>query len=104
MPRLLKILLIGFGLGFELIFVGTCNPYPHGMSHDVSYRHQERLAAWMDSRQHPSPATEARFQDEMRLMHEHEDWKIHAGLGVLVVLNVAGIYLLLRYGKETRSA
>jgi hypothetical protein len=104
MPRLLKILLIGFGLGFELIFVATCNPYPHGMSNQVSFRHAERSTAWLDSRQHPSPASEARFQDELRLMHEHEDWKIHTALGVLVVLNVAGIYLLLRYGSETKSA
>ena len=104
MPRLLKILLIGFGLGFELFFVATFNPYPHGMSHDVRYRNQERSAAWIDSRQHPSPQTEAKFQEELRLMHEHEDWKFHSALVALVVFNVVGIYLFLRYGKETKSA
>ena len=104
MSRLFKILLVGFGLGFELIFVGTCNPYPHGMSHDVRYRNQERLSAWIDSRQHPSPETEAKFREELRLMHDHEDWKIHTALGALVVVNVVGIYLFLRYGNESKSA
>jgi hypothetical protein len=102
MPRLFKILLVGFALGFELIFLGTYNPYPHGEMVDVHYRGHERLAAWFDYHQHPSPTSKATLDDEMRLMHRHEDWKGYVALGLIVVANVAGIYYFLRC--ENRNA
>jgi hypothetical protein len=52
----------------------------------VRYRRHEREAALIDHSLHPSSATEARFQEELRLMHKHEDWKIYAMLGLLVAL------------------
>ena len=47
----------------------------HGMMADAQYRRKERLAAYFDYQQHPSPESKAMFQEEMRLMHKHEDWK-----------------------------
>ena len=104
MPRVFKILLIGFVLGFELIFVAVFNPYPHGEAFDVRFRHAERVAAFMERTTHPSPESEARWRDELKLMHDHEDWKMHLALGLLVVVNGAAIYLFLRYEKRPRVA
>ena len=104
MPRVFKIILIGFVLGFELIFVGTYNPYPHGEIVDVRYRGKERMTAYMDYRLHPSPGTEAKFREEQRLMHKHEDWKGYTALGFLVALNIGGIYLLLKHGEKHVAA
>jgi hypothetical protein len=104
MSRLFKILLVGFALGFELIFVGTFNPYPHGEIHDVRYRQHERVAAMIDYRLHPSPASEATFHEELRLMHKHEDWKGYAALGLLVALNVVGIYFFLKHEQQKPMA
>ena len=90
-----KVVIIGFVLGVELIFVAAYNPYPHGEVHEVRYHQKERLEAWIDYAQHPSPPTEAAFQKELHLMHKHEDWKIYAALGLLVTLNVIGVYYFL---------
>jgi hypothetical protein len=100
MPRVFKILLIGFILVFELIIVGSYNPYPHGEMVDVRYRGRERTEAWMDYRLHPSPGSEARFHEELRLMHKHEDWKGYAALGLLVALNIGGFYFLLKHNQN----
>ena len=97
-------LLIRFILGFEFIFVVTYNPYPHGEIHDVHYRQHEREAAMFDYRLHPSPATEATFHEELRLMHQHEDWKGYAALGFLVALNIGGIYLFMKYDQKHTAA
>jgi hypothetical protein len=104
MPRVFKILLIGFVLGFELIFVGTYNPYPHGEIVDVRYRGKERTTAYMDYRLHSSPETEAKFHEELRLMHKHEDWKGYAALGFLIALNIGGIYLLSKHDQKHAAA
>ena len=97
-------LLVGFALGFELILYVTYIPYPHGEIHDVRYRQHERETAMFDYRLHPSPATEATFHEELRLMHKHEDWKGYLALGLIVAANVAGIYCLLRYDKPNTVA
>ena len=97
-------LLIGFVLGFELLFIGSYNPYPHGEIHDVRYRQHERVAAMIDYQLHPSPATEATFHEELRLMHKHEDWKSYSALGFLVALNIGGIYLLLKHDQNHAAA
>ena len=68
MSRGFKILLIGFVLGFELLAYLQWNPYPHGETVDVAYRRKERMAAQLDYYQHSSPATKARFDEEMRLI------------------------------------
>jgi hypothetical protein len=104
MSRMFKLILIAFGLWFELMLLISYQPYPRGEVLEVSYRQKERVAAMMDYRFHPSPTTNAKYQDELRLMHEHEDWKGHAALGFLVVVNVFGIYLLMRHGKENVSS
>jgi hypothetical protein len=86
------------------MFVMMHNPYPHGETIDVRYRGKERMTAYMDYRLNPSPETEAKFHDEMRLMHKHEDWKGYAALGFLVALNIGGIYLLLKHEQKHTSA
>lgn len=95
---------VGFILVFDLFFVGIYNPYPHGEIVDVSYRGKERLVAWLENAQHPSPATKAKLQEELRLMHRHEDWKGYVALGLLVGLNIAGFYYLLRHEKKNTTA
>ena len=102
--RAFRLLFIGAFLWFELMCVTTHNPYPHGEIVDVRYRGKERITAYMDYRLHPSPETEAKFHEELRLMHKHEDWKGYAALGVLVALNIGGIYLLMKYDKKHAAA
>jgi len=97
LSRLFKILLIGFGLFFEMYFVGTFQPYPHGEIFAVQYRNQERYSAWTNSAFHPSSTTKAVLQEEIRLMHKHEDWKWDLALGLLVVINAVGIYYFLKH-------
>jgi len=104
MMRLFKMLLVGFAIIFELVILGSYNPYPHGEMVDVRYRGRERLAAYFDYHQHPSPTTKATLDEEFRLMHKHEDWKGYLALGLIVAANIAGIYCLLRYDKPNTVA
>jgi len=101
MSRFFKILLVGFIVGIEYLFVLSYDPYPHGEINDVRYRQSEREDAHYNWATHPTPTTEARWFEELRLMHKHEDWKPYAKLGALVVLNVLGIYYFLRNENTT---
>ena len=94
---ILELVLLEFGS--ELLFGMS-----HGMMADARYRRVERLAAFRDSIEHPSPATKAAFQDEMRLMHRHEDWKWQLVLGILVVINGVGIYYYFRHDHRETTA
>ena len=78
-------------LGGELLFGRS-----HGMMVDVSYRRTERLAALRNTRKYPSPATQAVFREEMRLMHQHEDWKWELAMGLFIAINGIGIYYYFR--------
>jgi hypothetical protein len=97
MPRLFKIIVLGFVFGWELIVVGRYTPYPHGEEFEVRYRQKERIMAFSEYNQHPSPATLAVFQKELRLMHKHEDWKNWLAIGLLITLNAFGAYLFLSW-------
>jgi hypothetical protein len=78
-------------IGSEFIF-----GLRHGMIVDSPYRREERLAALTDSLQHPSPETKARFQEELRLMHKHEDWKAYLGVGLFFAINAVWIFYYFR--------
>jgi hypothetical protein len=84
--------LVVLEIGSEILFERS-----HGMMVDARYRHTERLAAWADYRDHPSPATKTAFQEEMRLMHKHEDWKLYLGVGLFIAVNGVWIYYYFRY-------
>ena len=99
-----KLVLVAFAIWLELMLVVSYQPYPHGEIFAVQYRNQERYAAWNNSIFHPSPTTKAAFQEEMRLMHKHEDWKTYVALGFLGVLNVVGIYYFLNYDQKKTTA
>jgi hypothetical protein len=85
--------------GGELLFGRS-----HGMMADTQYRRKERLEAFVDYHHHPSPESKATFQEEMRLMHKHEDWKLELTLGLFVILNGVGIYYYFRHGHRTTTA
>lgn len=76
----------------------------HGMMADAQYRRSERLAAYREYHQHPSPETKDAFNEEMRLMHKHEDWKWESALGLFVVFNGVGIYYYLRHEHRAETA
>jgi hypothetical protein len=67
---ILELVVLDFG---SLIILGP----GHGLIVDTRYRQKERVAAFNDYIYHRSPETTARFQDEARLMHKHEDWKLY---------------------------
>lgn len=96
MPRLFKVVIVGFLLGIQLISVARYNPYPHGMGHDVRYRNKERLIALIMYTHNTSPSTKAIYEEELRLMHKHEDWKKYVALGLMAILNGIGIFYFLR--------
>jgi len=78
-----------------------------GPSHDpigARYRHKERLAAYFDSRYHPSPETKAAFEEELRLMHKHEYWKGYLALGLFFAINGVWIYYYLRFEFRKKTA
>jgi hypothetical protein len=100
MSRDFKILLVGIVLVIELLAYLQWSPYSHGVLGGVVYRAKERIAATVDYHQHPSPATKAKFDEELRLMHQHEDWKYWANLAFVLVANVAGIYVFLKEDKR----
>lgn len=69
------------------------NPWPHGEKAEVKVRRRERIAAFFDYSQNPSLTTKATFDEEIRLMHRHEDWKIYFAGALLVAAKVISIYL-----------
>jgi len=93
----------GFALIVQLLWLGTCNPYPHGDIVDVQYRRKERLAAFRESKQHPSPTAQATFDEELRRLRRHERIWMIVLLGVLLTANGVGIYYLF-YGRKKTLA
>ena len=59
---------------------------------DVSFRRHERLASFADYNFHPSPATKAKFDEEMKLLNKHEECKLYLALIIFVIVNGVGIY------------
>jgi hypothetical protein len=105
MSRAFKITLIAMTVILEFLFVTMfCNPYPHGMIADVSYRHTERFVALRDYMEHHSTDTRAAYDRELALMHRHEDWKGYLALGLLLAANVAAVYFFLRYEHRRAAA
>lgn len=83
----------------EYFLVVTSDPYPNKEIFTVLYRKEERLAANRAYADNPSLITKGAYLRELRLMHQHEDWKRYPILGVLVVANVIGIRIFMRCGK-----
>ena len=105
MSRAFIITLIGLALILEFLFLALfCNPYPHGEAFDVRFRHRERVLAFADYVQHRSPESKATWEQELRLMHDHEDWKMYLALGLLVAINGAAVYFFLRYEHRRAAA
>ncbi|HEY4415668.1 MAG TPA: hypothetical protein VGO57_08255 [Verrucomicrobiae bacterium] len=97
--KLLIVILVLF-LELAVVELGLVFGMSHGLMADVPYRHAERVAAFQDSIAHPSPAAEAVFQAEVRLMHRHEDWKWELPAGLFIVINGIGIYYFFRRGRK----
>ncbi len=64
----------------------------HGVLVDTRYHKKERWAAYLARRQNPSPATEAAFQEEIRLMRAHPNLESVLGPPVFVLANGIGIF------------
>lgn len=95
-----KLLVIVAALFLEILLLDVGNGLIFGLSHgqmaDVSYRRKQRFKAYFDYRQNPNEKTKADFQEEMRLMHRHEDWKTYLGVGLFFGVNGVWIYFYLR--------
>ena len=76
----------------------------HGEVLDEAYRHGERFATLVAKSEHPSPETEAEFNREVDLLHEHMQRRGLAHVALLLVLNGAGIYLFLHYASRKTTA
>ncbi|HEY1719425.1 MAG TPA: hypothetical protein VGH42_14190 [Verrucomicrobiae bacterium] len=91
--------LVVLEIGGELLFGMS-----HGAMVDTRFHRQERIAAFEEYHDHPSAATKATFDEEMRLMHKHEDWKLYLRLGLFVVVNGIGIFYYWNYGNRKTLA
>ena len=100
MKILSKLLVVILALFLELVVLQSGSELlfgrSHGMIADARYRRAERLAAYLDYREHPSPETKVKLDEELRLMHKHEDWKGYLRLGVFVAVNGVWIYFYVR--------
>ena len=94
MKILFKIVVVLLVLFLEIALLEVLFP-GHGEI-AASYRLQERSAAVYDYRDHPSAETKAKLQEELHLMHKHEDWKGYLALGVFSAVNGVWIYLYFR--------
>ena len=107
MKILFKGVVICFALILELVVLQIASDmfyHGHGPIADTRYRQKERLAAYFDSREHPSPESKAKYQEELRLMHGHEDWKVYVALGCFITFNGVGIYYYCHHGHSKTTA
>ena len=81
-----------------LYFVGH-NPYPHGDIVDISYRQKERLAAFWDDKQHPSPDAHAKLLVELKQMRRYELVMMILKGSALLTVDAFGIYYLMRHER-----
>jgi hypothetical protein len=86
-----------------LYFVGH-NPYPHGDILDVSYRRKERMSAYWENAQHPSPEAHAKLAVEMKKLHRYELVTGAATLAILLTIDGFGIYFLMKYARKAKAA
>ncbi len=93
----MKIVIVFLVLFLEVVLLEMLFP-GHGEI-ATSYRLHERSAAVYDYQDHPSVETKTKFQEELRLMHKHEDWKAYLALIVFCAVNGVWIYFYLRGGK-----
>ena len=104
MSRGLKIKLVVLALLGEILVLSFfCDPYPHGEAWDVSWHRQERSAAFFDYVQHQSPTAKAAWEQELRSLHRHEDWKAYLALSLLIAINWAAIYFFLHHERKTTT-
>jgi hypothetical protein len=66
-------IIVVLALVFQLYFLMLWNTWMHGPVLDLSYRHQERVAAVYDYHLHPSPAMKATLDAELVRMHRYLD-------------------------------
>jgi hypothetical protein len=104
MNRAVRLAIVGFALVGQLLFLGSCDPHPHGAIVDVRYRRKERLAAYLDYNLHPSPATRAVLNAELTRMKRYEWLILSVLLGTLVAANGMGIYYVLGSGYKKWGA
>lgn len=104
MTKLFKCLIVSLVLIFDLWFLLFRIPYMHGPILDVSYRHQQRVAAFYDNLLHPSPATKAALDAEVIQMNRYLDLKMILTVGILVGINWLVFYYLRNYGRKKTTA
>ena len=98
-----KIIIIFTVLFLELVWGAWPRLVLHGKIYDEAYRHDERIEALTESREHPSPETKAAFDTEVALLDRHlalQGTCIFAGV---LVINAIGIYFFWRYAPTKRT-
>jgi len=91
-----KLILLVLVLFLQWMFLPFLfHPWPHGEMVDVRYRQKERLSVFWDSKQHPSAASRAAFDVEMRRMHTYIFWMTAATASVLALADWGVIHFVL---------
>ena len=102
--RTFKWTVIGLVVILELYFLFLQGVYMHGPIFDVSYRHDQRVAAFWNARLHPSPTTKATLDAELRRMNRYLVVETVLTVGVFVGIDCFGFYYLMNDGHKKTTA
>jgi uncharacterized membrane protein (UPF0182 family) len=104
MKKVFKWSVVSLVLICELCFLLLQGVWLHGPVFDVSYRHDQRVAAFWDDHLHPSPATKATLDTELKRMDRYLAVKMVLIVGVFVGIDWLGLYCFRNYGHKKTTA
>jgi hypothetical protein len=91
-------------LFLELVFFVLSNEWLRGPVFDLSYRHDQRVAAFFDNVRNPTPATRSTLDAELVRMNRYLDLRMIVTLSVFVGIDGLVIYRLWYKGKQKTAA
>jgi len=98
----IKKVFIVLAFAFQLLVAAAILFDPLHGPFDSEYRHEERVKAYLDWKQNPSPSSKSVYEEEMRLVHSHLD-KRNAAIVVILVLEAVGIDYLWNRKKKANA-
>ncbi|HXR05142.1 MAG TPA: hypothetical protein VN836_10590 [Verrucomicrobiae bacterium] len=100
MKSQIKKVFIVLVLAFQLLVVAAIFFDPLHGPFDSDYRHEERVKAYLDWKQNPSPSSKAAYEEELRLVHSHLD-KRNTAIVAMLALEAIGFYYL--WNRKTKA-
>jgi len=95
-----KKVFIVLALAFQVLVVAAILFDPLHGPFDSEYRHEERLKAYLDWKQNPSPLSKSVYEAEMRLVHSHLDKRNAA---IIAVLGLEAVCIYYLWNRKTKA-